>query len=335
MDSALLYLPFAAFPEERLLALLAQGLAELDLSPPTRVLLSRRDRAAQEHLWTIALGAPEREGRTLGRGFFLDAYGDAGIVFTGEGAGSQVFELRRGERATSLYLVSRDQLVAGDLDHLRPELPRDGSLGAVALGRAHTGLRAGPASLEGAVLLAFDGRKLRPTSGGFVSLLDPGIEADHDLWPTGLRFAARAAPAGAPPMTLDESMELLNRAGAILREGGDLQEAKAISERVLAAFPHGTRALALHAKVLERLGDEDLLPALIDTFEQGLAAHDHVRGAARKAGVGTPALRLAEHFLALGRPSEAVGVLDTALLVLHPAHTAELSALRARCLVGG
>jgi hypothetical protein len=310
-----------ATPEQTILETVAAALSDFDLEPPSLVALSQQSAATRDGAHVFALGSAREEGRRLGRGFFMDVFSDAfPVTFVGreEYDGTEIFEAHG---PSSIYLASRPGFLGGQVEKLDAAMAADRS--AVHAGQAFTKLRAGAATLTGARLFARRGGTLAPATGAFVNLIEPGINADSDLWPI-----PGAAPSGAPrtgKMDLDEAMQLLNQVGAALTQGGDLLEAKQIVERVIAAFPKMDRALALRSRVLEKVGSPaDVEQAMRAAFDEGLKSAPVQRGVARASTIGSAALRLAEHLVQTRRAPEAREVIALACQVLHPDHAQSL-----------
>jgi hypothetical protein len=328
MTPAWFCVPIGAATEQAILGTIADALNNFDLPPPTLIALSQAPAAARDGAHVFALGSARQEGRLLGRGFFMDCFADAfPVTFVGreEYDGTEVFEAHGPQ---TIYLTSRPGWLGGQVDKVGAAAS---DRSAVAAGVAWSRLRASAATLDAARLFVWRDGQLWPVAPGpFVNLIEPGINADSDLWPIASAAPATQAPR-APGMTLDQSMELLNDVGATLRQGGDLQQAKLTVERVLASFPRSDRALALRGMVLQKLGDHGgLEQALRAAFDEGVVSAPIQRGMARASTVGVAAQRLAEHLAGDGRAADAREVIERACQLLHPDHA---QALRARARI--
>ncbi|APR81096.1 Hypothetical protein A7982_06443 [Minicystis rosea] len=134
----------------------------------------------------------------------------------------------------------------------------------------------------------------------------------------------------APPMDRDEALQLENQVRVILRDGGDLRDALARIDRVVAAYPRSTHGLALRAMVLSRLGQSpETERALAAAFEAGLAP-PRAGGEASVITIVRPALDLANYLDAAGRRPDAVAVIDRALAVVPHEHATLLLQARER-----
>lgn len=307
--------------DRTILDAIAGALDDFDLSPPMMVALSPASAADRDGAHVFALGLARLEDRMFGRGFFMDWLADSfPVTFVGrdDSDGTEVFDARGPAR---LYLTSRPGFIGGQLDVVGTS-----ELSAVRAGMGWAGLRASAATLEGARLFTLDGGALTPVAAGpFANAIAPGIDAESDLWPIPARDDG---PATAAAMTYEEATEQLNQVGAVLLHGGDLQQARTIAERVVAACPRMDRARSLHASVLQRLGDRSgIEQALWAALDGALRGAPRQRGALRASTVGLAAERLATHLADAGRGADAREVIERACDVLHPEHAA---ALRAR-----
>ncbi len=125
-------------------------------------------------------------------------------------------------------------------------------------------------------------------------------------------------------MTRDEAEQIENQVRATLRDGGDLQEALARIDRVVAAYPQGTHALALRGMVLQGLGpNPEAERALVASFQAGLA-NRQASGEATVITLVHPALDLASYLDAGGRRQEAAAVIAQAISVVPHEHAALL-----------
>ncbi len=125
-------------------------------------------------------------------------------------------------------------------------------------------------------------------------------------------------------MTRDEALQIENQVRATLRDGGDLREALARIDRVVAAYPQGTHGLALRGMVLQRLGpNQETERALVASFQAGLA-NRQASGEATVITIVRPALDLANYLDAGGRRREAAAVIAQAISVVPHEHAALL-----------
>jgi hypothetical protein len=347
-------------PRADVLESISNALFNFDLEKPRRVMFSPEAMSARDGVHTFALGDNKPQSRRIHRGFFLDMLSHdfvVGFISREPEGDEEVFEVRGADPASSWLLCSRGPLLAGSVTDISVPLPQAGlsnaelvsakpgskaylartsAWGAIRIGAAQTGYRVALTGWNPTSILVWGpGGTLKNLGRTFADLMFAGLEPgdpyprDTDTTKIGVsQPTSPPRPEQTPQLPTIDCMALENEVRAIMSDGGDLEEALRILDRVLAIHPAATHSLALRGMVLERLGRPELTDALRQRFLKGVESPG--KGDVMFLTVIYPAQALVEHLIERGELDQARAVLQRATAALTPAYVHHLDPLRHR-----